>query len=129
MHNKKLELRQFSQEAALRRPYLDVHCCRAAFVASSSARLLSRCDACPFVHDHRTVCTPASRSSSSQRSRFTTGFFSAVIQPRLRQFWIHFVIPFFRYSESVISSTSHGRRSFRSASIAAVSSIRLLVVC
>src|ERR1017187_10992190 len=43
--------------------------------------------------------------------------------------WIHVVMPFLTYSESVTTSTSHCSRSDFSPSIAAVSSMRLLVVC
>jgi hypothetical protein len=58
-----------------------------------------------------------------------TGFFSFVSHPFLFQPAIHFVMPFFKYSESVTSFTS--QRCFKASSplMAAVISMRLLVVC
>ena len=53
----------------------------------------------------------------------------AVIQLRFFQLWIHVVMPFFRYSESVTTSTSQDSLMRRRPSMAAVSSMRLLVVC
>ena len=58
-------------------------------------------------------------SRAFQRSWFTTGFLAAVIQPFRFQPWIHVVMPFFRYSESVTTSTSQSSFSARSPSIAA----------
>src|ERR1700736_3497295 len=96
--------------------------------ASSSARLLSSCIAWPLVQTHRVLCRATSSSSSRQRSLLITGFLALVSQFRFFQAWIHSVMPFFTYSESVITSTSHGSLMARSPSMAAVSSIRLLVV-
>ena len=56
-------------------------------------------------------------------------FLSDVRQPFRFQFAIHFVIPFFTYCESVTISTSQGSRRSVSPFTAAVSSMRLLVVC
>ncbi len=52
-----------------------------------------------------------------------------VIQPLRFQFFTQDVIPFFRYSESVTTSTSQVSLSVSSPRTAAVSSIRLFVVC
>jgi hypothetical protein len=67
-------------------------------------------------------------SSRFQRSSFFTGFLSAVSQPRRFQPWIHSWMPFWTYWLSVCSSILQGRVSASSAWIAAISSIRLLVV-
>ena len=67
-------------------------------------------------------------SSAIHRSWFLTGFLFAVFQPRFFQFCIHSVMPCMTYFESVCSSTWLDRLSALSASIAAVSSMRLLVV-
>ena len=68
------------------------------------------------------------RVQSWFKVRFITGFFDDVTQFFFFQPWIHWVIPFFKYSESVTISTSHGSLSARSPSMAAVSSMRLFVV-
>src|SRR5262252_21723 len=62
--------------------YSDELCSLAARVASSSARLLSSCEAWPLVQTHVVLWRPFCSSSSSHRSRLTTGFLSAVSQPR-----------------------------------------------
>src|SRR5580700_3253083 len=95
---------------------------RAAMVASSSQRLLSACEAWPLVQDQVVRWAPASSSSSSHRSWLTTGFFELVIQLFRFQFATHALMPFFRYSESVTTSTSQGSFSARKPSIAAVNS-------
>ena len=58
-----------------------------------------------------------------------TGWRSAVFQPRRFQPWIHSAMPFWTYWLSVCSSTLQGLVSISSAWIAAISSMRLLVVC
>ena len=57
-----------------------------------------------------------------------TGALAAVRQPFAFHPWIHSVIPFCTYWESVCSTTRLGRFRAASASITAVSSMRLLVV-
>ena len=59
---------------------------------------------------------------------FVTGAFAAVFQPLAFQPWIHSVMPFCTYCESVCRITRLGRFRTESASITAVSSMRLLVV-
>ena len=59
---------------------------------------------------------------------FFTGFFSAVFQPRFFQLWIHWVIPWRTYWLSVLSTTSQCSFNASRATIAAISSMRLLVV-
>src|SRR6202166_86552 len=68
-----------------------VVCDTAGMVASSSPRLLSACEAWPFVQDHSVWCSWTSSSSSRQRSWLTTGLRSFVIHPRRFQLWIHVV--------------------------------------
>src|SRR5690554_3880313 len=67
-------------------------------------------------------------SSACHSSRFFTGFLSAVRQPFFFQPFIQLCTPFLTYWLSVCSSTSQARVSALSASMAAVSSMRLLVV-
>src|SRR4051794_5481113 len=69
---------------------------RAAWLANSSHRLLSSCDACPLVHSHFSLWLPTKPSSSIQRSWLTTGFLSEVFQPFRFHPCIQVVIPFFR---------------------------------
>jgi hypothetical protein len=57
-----------------------------------------------------------------------TGFLSAVFQPRFFQLWIHWVIPWRTYWLSVLSTTSQCSFSASRATIAAIISMRLLVV-
>jgi hypothetical protein len=59
---------------------------------------------------------------------FLTGSFAAVRQPRRFQPSIHRVMPSRRYWLSLTRRTVQGRFSAASAAIAAVNSIRLLVV-
>src|SRR5437016_11133103 len=70
----------------------------------------------------------AASSSTRHRSLFLTGRLSAIVHPRFFQLWIHSVMPVRTYSLSVNSSTSLAPFNALSASITAVSSIRLLVV-
>ena len=58
-----------------------------------------------------------------------TGLRALVSQPFCCQPAIHLVMPLSTYVLSVHSSTVAGRRSVSSASMAAISSIRLFVVC
>ena len=67
-------------------------------------------------------------SSACHRSWFLTGFFAAVFQPRAFQLSIHSVMPCITYFESVCSRTAREPLSALSASMAAISSMRLLVV-
>ncbi len=57
-----------------------------------------------------------------------TGCLLAVFQPRFFQFGNHSVMPRITYSESVIRRIGQERLSAASAWIAAISSMRLLVV-
>jgi hypothetical protein len=63
------------------RPVAPRRVSRAARVASSSQRLLSACEAWPFVQTQFVLCRATCSSSSSQRSLFTTGFLAAVSHP------------------------------------------------
>src|SRR5690606_36679478 len=66
--------------------------------------------------------------SACQSSTFFTGFLSAVFQPFFFQPCSQLCTPFLTYWLSVCSSTVQGRERALSASMAAVSSMRLLVV-
>jgi hypothetical protein len=96
--------------------------------ASSSAASLPGSPAWPLTHFQVIWCLFAASSRACHRSLFFTGFFADVFQPRLFQFGSHCVRPSRTYFESVCNTTL--RRPFKAfrASIAAVSSIRLLVV-
>ena len=59
---------------------------------------------------------------------FLTGLWSAVFQPRAFQAWIQVLMPLRRYWLSVKMLTAQGCFNDDRASIAAVSSMRLLVV-
>ncbi len=61
-----------------------------------------------LVHAQLVWCRCTCSSSACHRSLLITGVFPAVIQPRFFQPWIQVVTPFFMYSESVVTSTSHG---------------------
>ncbi len=67
-------------------------------------------------------------SSRFHRSSFFTGLLSAVFQPRCFHRGSHLVMPSCRYMLSVWMTISTGRFSDSSAAIAAISSMRLLVV-
>src|SRR6185369_18056195 len=99
-----------------------------AALASSSHLSFSGCPECPLTHFHSTECIFERESRRSQRSRFRTGSFLLLIQPRLIQPDSHSFIPFARYWESVVRTALDGRFSDSRAAIAAVSSILLLVV-
>src|SRR5260370_8162636 len=73
-------------------------------------------------------CCPAKSTSSSQRSRFNTDLRLAAIQPFAFQPATHCVMPLTTYCESVMTLTIDFLLRARSPWIAAVSSIRLLVV-
>src|SRR5918993_262091 len=77
-------------------------CFTAAVLASSSHRLLSWCEAWPFVQDHLVWCLAFSSSSACQRSWLLTGFLSFVFQPLRFQPAIQLLMPFLTYSESVM---------------------------
>src|SRR5580693_6643526 len=96
--------------------------------ASLSARLFSSLSAWPLTQRHSTVCRSAAAARARQRSSFLTGFLDAVRQPLLFQLLIQPVTPPRKYWESVCRVTSHERFKELRASIAAVSSMRLLVV-
>src|ERR1700722_3305787 len=95
--------------------------------ANWSARSLSGSPVWPLTKNHLTLWRSISVLSCSHNSRFLTGLPSAVSHPFDIQFVIRYFAESFRYSESVISSTSHGRFSSRSPIIAAVISIELFV--
>ena len=72
---------------------------------------------------------PASRPSRRiHRSTFLTGFLAAVFQPLTFHARIHLVIPSRTYVLSVYSATWDERSSASNAAIAAIISMRLLVV-
>jgi len=96
--------------------------------ASASARSLPSTPACPGTQRHSIWCRAASEASRCHRSRFFTGLPLAVFQPRFCHCASHSVMPSFTYCESVWITTWLGRFTAASASITAVSSIRLLVV-
>src|SRR5258706_15614718 len=83
-------------------------CSRAAELASSSARLLSEWDAWPLVQTQLVLWRLTSSSSSCHRATLSTGFLSLFFQPFRFHAWIHWVMPFFTYSASDTTSTSHG---------------------
>src|SRR5690606_18945484 len=97
-------------------------------LANWSARSLSSWPAWPLTHFHSMVWRLVASSSACQSSRFFTGFLSAVFQPLRFQPCIQLWTPFLTYWLSVCSSTVQGRLRALSASMAAVSSILLLVV-
>jgi mannose-6-phosphate isomerase-like protein (cupin superfamily) len=97
--------------------------------ASSSARSLPGSPAWPFTHFQSISCGPIAAVSRRHRSSFLTGFLAEVSQPLRCQPWIHLVIPSSRYLLSVYKVTVVGRCSASSAWMAAISSIRLFVVC
>src|SRR5690606_19191020 len=96
--------------------------------ASTSTRSLSGSPECPFTQRQSMLWRRQASCRRSHRSRFLTGSPPEVFQPRRTQFGIHRVMPWRTYWESVCSTTSHGRLSVSSAAIAAISSMRLLVV-
>src|SRR5690606_11699742 len=96
--------------------------------ASASASSFSRWPLWPLTQCHCTMCFWLSSSRRCHRSTFLTGAFAAVRQPRRFHESSHSLMPRRTYSESVVSVTSQGSLSVASASIAAVSSMRLLVV-
>src|SRR5574340_1845934 len=90
--------------------------CSTPRFASSSARSLPSCPACPLTHTHSTWCCAASASSLRHRSSFFTGFLSAVFQPRFFQLCTHSLMPCCTYFESDRKSTrlnsSHQKISY-----------------
>ena len=99
-----------------------------ARLASSSTRSLPGSPAWPLTHCQVRVCGAAAWSSCSHRSWFLTGFLSAVRQPRAFQDGSHSVMPLITYCESVCTVTRVGRFKAARPMMAAVSSMRLLVV-
>src|SRR5215217_7007252 len=97
-------------------------------LARLSARSLSSWPAWPLTHFHSILCRLVAASSACQSSRFFTGFLSAVFQPFFFQPCIQLCTPFLTYWLSVWISTAQDRLRALSASMAAVSSILLLVV-
>src|SRR5690606_23745509 len=96
--------------------------------ASSSARSLSSSPLWPFTQCQEMSWRLVASSKACQSSTFFTGFLSAVFQPLRFQPWIQPWTPFLTYWLSVWISTLQGRVRALSASMAAVSSILLLVV-
>lgn len=104
------------------------NCCLAS-VAKASHRLLFSSDEWPLTQVQVSWCGCANVHNCSQRSWFLTGLPSAVFQPFFIHFWIHFLLKAsIRYFESERKLTMQGAFKARSASRAAVISIRLLVV-
>src|SRR5690606_32144669 len=104
-------------------------CDRASALASASTRSLPGSPEWPLTQRQSTWCGNAARCSRSHRSRFFTAAPPEVFQPLRSQPAIHWVIPWRTYCESVCRVTLHGSRSASRAEIAAISSMRLLVVC
>ena len=88
--------------------------------ASSSARSFSSWPAWPRTQCQRTSWRARAASSCCHRSAFLTGALAAVRQPLAFQPWIHSLMPFLTYSESVCRSTCEGCFRASSASMAAV---------
>src|SRR3569623_52353 len=99
-----------------------------ARLARASARSFSGWPVWPRTQCHSMRCGAAAASSRGQRSTVFTGSRSAVFQPLLFQAEIHSVMPRRTYCESVVIATVHGRLSASSPAMAAISSMRLLVV-
>src|SRR5579864_9762725 len=100
----------------------------AAAQARASTRSFSGWPLWPFTQCHSTRCGAAAATSSCHSSAFLTGFLSDVRQPLRCQLWIQRVIPSRTYWLSVLSRTAHGRFNASRPLMAAISSIRLLVV-
>ncbi len=114
--------RKSSQEARL-------NASEAAVVASSSQRSLSSWPAWPLTQMNSTLCLLFAVSRRSHRSRFLTGCLLAVFQPRFFHPSIQCLLKALTtYCESEWTSTSQGRLSASSATMTAMSSMRLLVV-
>src|SRR5690606_16754728 len=102
--------------------------CSAAARASVSTRSLSGSPLWPLTQRQSIWCRAADACRRSHRSRFFTGSPPAVFQLRRTQPGIHSVMPRRTYCESVCRVTTQASRSASRAMIAAVSSMRLLVV-
>ena len=96
--------------------------------ASRSTRSFNRCPECPFTQCHSISWARAKRCSSSHRSRFFTELPWDLRQPVLTHMGNNSVMPRRKYSESVCNCTRCGTSSDCRASMAARSSMRLLVV-
>src|SRR5690606_20920123 len=94
---------------------------------SWSQRSFSGLPAWPFTHRHSITCWSFSSSSLLHNSSFLS---APVLRAQLRFFhWgSHSVMPFLTYSESVCRTTWQGVLRDSRARMAAVSSMRLLVV-
>ena len=97
-------------------------------LASSSAISLPALPVWPFTQRQSISWRPTASSSACHKSWFFTGFLAAVFQPRFFQFGSQSLMPSMTYLESVCRITRQGRSSVFSASMAAVSSMRLFVV-
>src|SRR5437867_11260359 len=100
-----------------------------ASLARRSHLSLSSCPLCPGTHSHWTTWRFESSFSRSQRSRLRTSFLPEVFQPFESQDGIHSVMPRFKYCESVTTFTFERSLRQDKPSMAAVSSMRLFVVC
>src|SRR5579884_1385942 len=96
--------------------------------ARTSARSFSGWPAWPRTHCHSTACAAAAASRRCHSSWFLTGFLSAVRQPRAFQAGSQRVMPSRTYWLSVVTRTRQGRVRASRPRIAAVNSMRLLVV-
>ena len=100
-----------------------------ALLASWSQRSFSGWPLWPFTHIQVMVWRWPNLWSSCQSSWFFTGWRDAVFHPLQIQPFIHSVIPFTTYWESVVNLILQGSWSCLRATMAAVISIMLLVVC
>src|SRR5690606_5053437 len=96
--------------------------------ASWSTRSLSGSPEWPFTQRQSMRCRCVAACSRSHRSRFLTASPPAVFQLRRTQPGIHSVMPWRTYCESVCRVISQGSINASSPEIAAISSMRLLVV-
>src|SRR5690606_9283924 len=99
----------------------------ASLRARSSTRSLSGSPECPFTQRQSITWRPAAACRRSQRSRFLTASPPEVFQPRRTQLGIHRVMPWRTYCESVCRVTLQASVSVSRATMAAISSMRLLV--
>src|SRR5690606_21242539 len=118
----------FSVEDDLAHQWPAARSFRASLRASTSTRSLSGSPECPFTQRQSMRWRPVAACRRSHRSRFFTGSPPAVFQPRRTQLRTHSVMPWRTYCESVCRVTSQGSVRVSSATIAAMSSMRLLVV-
>jgi hypothetical protein len=100
-----------------------------AATAIPSTRLLSASSAWPRTQCHFTRWRAAAASRACQSSTFLTGSPDALRQPLRFQPASQLVMPLWTYCESVNRSTLQGCLRALRPSIAAIISMRLLVVC